>query len=425
MTFRMNYIEYLEAITRIKSADHAYYVESEPIMPDAEYDELMKQIREFEQTFPDQKLIDSPTERVGSDLLPGFETYKHVVPCKSLDNIFDMEGLETKLDELDLSYLYPQNPWVVEPKIDGLTVDLEYENGMLVRALTRGDGEKGDVVTANAKTIRSIPLRLNSGRSDNDPFFSPKHIHIRGEVFMTFATFRNLNQKREKEGKELLANPRNAASGAMKLLDPAECARRHLSFIPYHVAYIDAQTPMVTEQDMLMGWFRNMGFETFSTGVSLSFKDKGKLLDFVTEFGLHRREMPYPTDGVVVKVNYLAGREHFGEGTKSVRWAYAFKYQSETANTKLKSITIQVGRTGALTPVAELEPVELSGSTIRRASLHNQDMVESLEIGPGDVVEIVKCGEIIPGVTRVVKKSFRCPECNFIGTLEEQIKHHG
>ena len=399
--------------------NYNYYVLAQPTISDADYDAKMKQLQTLERQFPDLRTPDSPTNRVGSDLLEGFEKHQHRVPMLSLDNIFEADELEQRLKELEVGAEPEHCVWVVEPKIDGLSLDLLYENGLLVRAVTRGNGEIGDDVTKNAKTIRSIPLRLKYRDSQ---MLVPKDINIRGEVFMTFDDFSAVNQERSEAGEELLANPRNGAAGGLKQLDVAACARRRLSFIPYQVAWASDDQPRPYFQDEQTGWFASLGFRALTRPYEMvGFTSRQDLMNYIVRFEAMKRHLPYPTDGAVIKLNSIMNRGRFMPSSKSVRWGYAFKYAPETADTKLTAITIQVGRTGVLAPVAELEAVELSGTTVRRASLHNQDMISTMDICIGDTVTVQKAGEIIPQITKVSVKGHdrkpfvfpdRCPDCD-------------
>lgn len=400
-------------VSEIRQHDLDYYVLARPSLPDSEYDAKMRQLQGLERQFPELKTPDSPTHRVGSDLLEGFEKQAHRVPMLSLDNIFDGEVLEKQADEF-LPCVEPDKPFVVvEPKIDGLSLDLLYENGVLVRALTRGNGEIGDDVTVNARTIKTVPLKLLGD--------VPREMNIRGEVFMYYKDFDYVNQIRSENGEEPLANPRNGAAGALKSLDPGACAQRRLTFIPYHLAWCSDDKPHPKYQDAMSGWFASLGFRSLVNANEFAVCwTKDELCNFIIRFEALKRHLPYPTDGAVIKLNCFSMRNRFPASSKSVRWAYAYKYAPETADTKLNSITIQVSRTGVLAPVAELEPIELAGTVVRRASLHNQEMIRSMDICVGDTVTIQKAGEIIPQVLRVSVKGQnrqpfefpkRCPDC--------------
>ncbi len=428
-----NQVAKYQALCReIERHNYLYYVVAKPEISDTTFDLLMQELIRLETEDPElMSASDSPTRRVGGGFIEGFQTVPHMVPMLSLDNIFNEEDLSKRLDAL--TYMSPSEAmWIVEPKIDGLSLDLKYENGKLFQALTRGDGEQGDDVTANAFTIKSIPLNLTwkalhhyEASEKLTQFLNrfPKVIHIRGEVFMTFKDFEAVNAARVKGGEEPMANPRNAAAGALKLLDPKECARRRLSFIPYHIAFQShpwepSPTGLLpVTQGILLEWLHALGFAELDPVKQCCTKEE--VLDYIAKFEAIRSHLPYPVDGAVLKINNIAIRRHYGEGTKAVKWAYAYKYAAEQADTKLKSITIQVGRTGVLTPVAELEPVLVSGSTISRATLFNRDRVMKLGVKPGDIVTILKAGEIIPQVIAVKTHlgsawTFpdHCPECH-------------
>ncbi len=403
-----------ELCAQIEHHNHLYYIEAAPEISDAQFDALMARLKLLEAMHPALRHNNSPSQRVGGGLLEGFETKAHVVPMLSLDNIFSADDLSTKLDSMVYTTDAGKPLWTVEPKVDGMSLDLLYLNGNLVQALTRGNGQKGDDVTANARTIRSIPLTLRP----NGLLPVPKTIHIRGEVYMTFKAFETVNEDRKAAGKELLANPRNAAAGAMKQLDTAECARRQLSFVPYHVAFTDNDTwNLMSQVGLTQMAFPKMGFIRLKP--TQSFANKDNLLEYIEKFEAMRAHLPYPVDGAVIKIDSREARDKFGEGSKFVKWAYAYKYAAEEAVTMLNSITIQVGRTGVLTPVAELEPVEISGSTVSRASLHNRDRIAQFRVKPGDLVRVRKAGEIIPEIIGVQSRNgehpfefpIKCPEC--------------
>ena len=409
---------YQELVYLINNHNHRYYVLSQPVVSDAEYDKLYCELQTLEAAHPELRQADSPTQRVGSDLLSGFKSVRHACPVLSLGNIFSIEDLDKRLDDLNYG---SDTRWIVEPKIDGLSVILRFDKGLLVEGLTRGNGEFGDDVTNNARTIKSIPLRLLGS-----PDKIPEVLFVRGEIFIEFKVFMELNEERKKAGLELFANPRNAASGGLKLLDSRECARRRLSFIPYEImtgddkflaALTDDQHQIT--QTVLPGF----GFQELSSVVS--FSDKSELLDYITKFEALKARLPYPTDGAVVKIQSRAARTRWPDGTKDQKHSWAYKYQSETADTKLKSITIQVGRLGTLTPVANLEAITLDGSVIERATLCNRDYISRLGIDVGDIVKIQKAGTIIPQILSVTTKNlYICPNCRFRGTLKEQEEKH-
>lgn len=402
----------------IRAADRSYYVEGSPTLTDAEYDAKMRQLANLEASFPDLKTPDSPTMRVGSDLTDGFVKVAHRLPMLSLDNIFDDKELIARLKGLTEGAVEGDPYLVVEPKIDGLSVDLLYKEGVLVQALTRGDGETGDDVTTNVRTIRSIPLKI--AYPDRQELV-PTEMNIRGEIFMTFEDFALVNEDRKSAGEDLLANPRNGAAGALKQSDPTECAKRRLSFIPYHLAWCSHDHPAPNTQAGLTTWLSELGFRSLTRPNEMRvFANMDDLRSYIVQFEALKRSLPYPTDGAVIKINRFADRSRFPASSKSVRWAYAYKYAPETAITKLNSITIQVGRSGILAPVAELEPVDLAGTTVKRASLHNEEMIKKMDLCIGDEVLIQKAGEIIPQVLSVSVRSkdripysfpSSCPDC--------------
>ncbi len=415
----MNEKEYNELVNQLNSANTAYYVRCDPIMPDAEFDKKLQALTDYEKANPDKKSTVSPSLRVGSDLVVGFKKSQHVVPCLSIDNVFSPAELETKLESVISHLGHPKDvTWSLEPKVDGLSLDLEYENGTLVRALTRGNGLVGDDVTENVRTIRSVPLAL---AATGCPL--PRTLHIRGEVFMSFKVYLALNAAKAKAGEPLLANPRNAAAGALKLLDSAEVARRKLDFVPYHVVDPTVNGPELVSQHQLRDWLFQLGFRRLETPEPGRYYAIEALVEAVLKFEATKRHLPYPTDGAVIKLNDLRQRQEFPDGSKSVRWAWAYKYAPDQVETTLKSVTFQVGRLGQIAPVAELEPVEVAGSTVSRASLHNLDYINKLGLMLNDRVVVAKAGEIIPQVVSVliadrgtdvkpITWPTACPECH-------------
>jgi len=373
--------------------DELYYRQAKPEITDFEYDRLKRELADLETQFPQFKAADSPTTRVGDDRLEGFATYRHRQPLQSLDNTYseaDLRAFHQRLVKLfgreDLAY-------VVEPKIDGIAVSLTYEKGAFVRAITRGSGFEGDDITANAKTIRTLPSRLKAVRGAR----LPDVIEIRGEIYMTLAEFERINREREEAGEVLYANPRNLTAGTIKQLDPREVARRKLEIVLYGVGFCE---PAVMEtQSGVHGLVRAWGLpavEKFWTthGIDETWKA-------VQELDKLRHSFAYGTDGAVVKLDSLAQQREAGSTSKAPRWAIAYKFAAERAETRLNAITVQVGRTGVLTPVAELEPVVLAGTTVSRATLHNRDEIARKDIRVGDYVFVEKAGEIIPAVVGV------------------------
>ncbi len=337
----------------------------------------------------------------------------------SLDNTYSEEEIRDFVKRLEKLLPGEKLDWIVEPKVDGVAISLRYENGVLVTGATRGNGTEGDDVTANLKTIRSVPLKLKtelteftklkSGKNNSDNFVnsvSTSTLEVRGEVFMPVAGFEKLNAERKAAGEELYGNPRNTAAGSLKQLDPKIVATRPLDVVIYGIAEIGAQS--VTSQSELLAWLKKLGFKTPEK--TWHCHSAEELIASIHELDKIRKKFPYETDGAVIKLNSFAQRERAGFTAKAPRWAIAYKYAPEQAETKLNSITIQVGRTGALTPVAELEPVFLAGSTISRATLHNEDYIREKDIRLGDTVTIEKAGEVIPAVVNVVLKKRPKPE---------------
>ena len=402
--------EQIEALRReIDQHNYYYYVLSQPIISDYEYDMKMKQLQELEEKYPEYFDPLSPTQRVGSDITTSFEQAYHTYPMLSLGNTYT-EGEVKDFYERVRKALNEPFELVCELKYDGVSISITYEHGEIQRAVTRGDGEKGDVVTANIKTIRSIPLRLKGDYPDK--------FEIRGEVLMPWAVFEALNKEREEQEEPLFANPRNAAAGTIKLQNSAIVASRKLDAYFYYV--LGEQLPFDTHFENLQA-ARGWGFK-ISENIKLC-RTLDEVWDFIHFWDKERKNLPVPIDGIVLKVNSLEQQRKLGTTAKSPRWAIAYKYQAEKALTKLLSVTFQVGRTGAVTPVANLEPVQLSGTTVKRASLHNADIIESLDLHIGDMVYVEKGGEIIPKITGVEKSARpqngekvvfikNCPECN-------------
>lgn len=392
----------------IERHNRLYYVEARPEIPDSEYDALYRRLADIEERFPSLATPDSPTRRVGGEPLSGFAQVRHAVPMMSLDNTYATEAV-TRFAERCRELAGRDVSWVVEPKIDGLAVSVRYEKGLLVLGSTRGDGRTGDDITANIRTIKSIPLRL-TGRP-------PAVIEVRGEVYLPKEAFARMNQEREEAGDEPLANPRNAAAGSLKLLDPREVARRPLDAIFYAIA--EGETDPATHEE-LISLLRGLGLK--ATPRIWVARDLPSLLAAISKLEALRHSFPFEIDGAVIKVNERGLYGVLGATAKSPRWAVAFKYQPERATTRVNSITVQVGRTGVLTPVAELEPVPVAGSVVSRATLHNADEVQRKDIRIGDRVVIEKAGEVIPAVVavetsartggeKVFTMPVNCPEC--------------
>lgn len=376
---------------QIRHHDQLYYIDAAPEISDLEYDRLYHRLLDLEAAHPELVTPDSPTQRMHGGVAEGFETVEHTVPMLSLENTYNAADLE-RFHEGVLRGLKGETPtYVVEPKIDGVSIAVRYENGVLAQAVTRGNGRQGDDVTANVKTIPSVPLRL---RCDNPPPF----FEARGECYLPREGFARLNQRRVEEGLEPFANARNATAGSIKLLDSAEVATRPLDILFYTQGLIDGVE--VDSQQELFRIFREYGLK-IQKWCRVVHDFKG-IYDAIQELDGLRRDMPYDTDGAVIKVDSFRQREILGMTAKAPCWAKAYKFEPERAATRLKAITIQVGRTGVLAPVAELEPVFLSGSTISRATLHNQDEIARKDIRIGDTVLIEKAGEVIPAVVKVL-----------------------
>ena len=391
----------------LEEANYKYYVLNQPTISDQEFDFKMHRLQDLEAMFPDMYDPKSPTQHVGSDLgKKGFEQVKHKYPMLSLANSYSREEIEDWVRKL------PSNAEIVcELKYDGLSISLWYEHGVLVRALTRGDGQQGDDVIANIKTIPSIPWKIE--RNDVPEFFE-----LRGEVLLPWERFESLNKEREEQEEPLFANPRNAASGTLKLQDPREVARRGLDAYLYYM--IGENLPGKTHFERL-SMAREWGFH-ISDAIKVC-HSVDEVMNYIAYWDTERKNLPVATDGIVLKVNNLAQQEELGYTAKTPRWAIAYKFPAEKQLTLLKEITYQVGRTGVVTPVANLEPVQLSGTIVQRATLHNEDFIKSLDIRPGDKVWVEKGGEIIPKIVgrddrqlRDESLEFRgfptvCPEC--------------
>ena len=376
----------------LEEHDRRYYVEARPTIGDAEYDALFRELRELEAAHPALITPDSPTQRVGGKATDGFAQVRHAVPMLSLDNLFAKDGLDgLKKWMISVEKLLPGEPleWLVEPKVDGLAVSLRYEDGKFVTGATRGDGEMGDDITDNLRTIRAIPLHLKD---------APAVLEVRGEVYLPVAAFRKICDDMRAAGDEPFANPRNAAAGSLKQLDPATVAKRPLAIILYSPGECSSDLPPT--QAAFLAWMAALGFPV--PRFQRVCRSAEEVFAAIQELDGVRDSFGFETDGAVIKLNQVALRETAGYTARFPRWAKAWKYLSEQAETRIRAITVQVGRTGNLTPVAELEPVFLRGSTISRATLHNEDEIRRKDIRIGDAVIIEKAGEVIPAVVRVV-----------------------
>jgi DNA ligase (NAD+) len=391
-------IEQLRA--EIERHNDLYYQKAEPEISDFEFDRLLERLKALESQHPELITPDSPTQRVGGKA-DSLRPFTHTVPLMSLDNSYDLDELRAFTERCEKLAEGRRLDYVAELKIDGLSVSLHYENGILVTGATRGDGQTGDEVTQNVKTIRTIPLRL---RAD-----APPHAEVRGEVFLSRSQFAKINAELEMLDEKTFANPRNCASGTLRMLDSAVVASRRLDMFPYD-AFIGNQKMFATHWENFE-WCERNGFNVNPNRALC--RDFAELADFVARMESLRDELDYEIDGVVVKVNSTALQDEFGSTTKAPRWAIAYKYPARQATTRLLGIGIQVGRTGALTPVAHLEPTLLAGTTVSRASLHNEDEIKRLDLKIGDHVMIEKSGEIIPQVLSVVTAKRNGTETDF------------
>ncbi len=398
----------------LRRHEELYYIHANPEISDAEYDALLVRLQQLEAEHPELVTPDSPTQRVGGRPAEGFSEYVHRHPMLSLDNSYNIDDLRAFDERCQRLSDGRKFEYVAELKIDGLSISLHYEDGVLVRGVTRGDGRVGEDVTQNARTIRSIPLRLKAVDKKIGA-----EIEVRGEAYLSRSVFEKINAEREEENLARFANPRNAAAGTIRQLDPKIVSARRLEMFAYDVI-AGERKPFSTHWDAL-DWLESMGFRVNENRELCPSIDK--VIEFCNRMELKRDELGYEIDGVVVKVNSTALQEEFGATTKAPRWAIAYKYPARQATTQVLSIVVQVGRTGALTPVANLEPVQLAGTTVARATLHNEDEIKRLDVREGDWVLIEKSGEIIPKVLKVIEsrrtggeKRFRmpkkCPVCN-------------
>ena len=369
----------------LEEANYRYYVLDDPTMPDYEYDMLLRELEDLESQYPHLKSPNSPTQRVGGIALSKFEKVEHPVPLMSLQDVFSMEELKEFLDRVMLQH--PETEFTVEPKVDGLSVALEYVNGVFVRGATRGDGAVGEDVTENLKTIRSIPMQLSD---------APARLIVRGEVFMPKKRFEELNQRQEEEGKPLFANPRNAAAGSLRQLDPKIAAQRGLDILIFNVQLCEG-VAFETHSESL-DYLRDLRFKVVPYQKSDS---ADEISDFVLSINENRGDYTCDIDGAVIKVDRLSLRDRLGTTAKFPKWAVAYKYPPEIKPTVVEDIVVQVGRTGVLTPKAVVRPVRLAGTTVTNATLHNQDFISDRDIRIGDTVMIRKAGEIIPEILEV------------------------
>jgi len=393
----------------LQEHNYRYYVLAQPSISDFEFDQKLKELETLEAAYPEFVRPDSPTSRVGGEPTKDFPTVKHKYPMLSLSNSYSLEEIR-EFDARVHKAVRQEVEYVCELKYDGLAISLTYINGILTQAVTRGDGVQGDDVTNNVKTIRSIPLRL---RGD-----FPPELEIRGEILMPRAEFERLNREREEVGDNPFANPRNAAAGSLKMQDPKEVAKRKLDGFLY---YIPHELSGVKTHYEALKKAKTMGLK-ISDNMAIC-KNMDQIMEYINDWNSGRRHLPYDIDGVVIKVNDLGLQQQLGYTAKNPRWAIAYKFKAERVETLLESIDYQVGRTGAVTPVANLRPVLLAGTTVKRASLHNADIIAQLDVRIGDTVYVEKGGEIIPKIVSVnldkrpagvqpVKFIDRCPECS-------------
>ena len=399
-----------QLVAELNAHNHRYYVLAEPEISDREFDRLLRELQDLESAHPELKRPDSPTQRVGGTVTKEFPNFTHVRPMLSLQNTYSREEVEDWHTQI-LKLADGENfTYLVQHKYDGVSLSLHYDQGNLTRGVTRGDGVQGDEITANAKTIPTVPLAIPAADL-------PTNFEVRGEVLMHNDAFQQLNEQRAAAGEATLMNPRNATSGTLKMQDSAIVAQRPLTFYAYWLGAEEGLPPQDgAQQQLLADW----GFKA-NQHVQVC-QNIDQVFDYINHWEQERHQLPYEIDGIVIKINEVAQREVIGSTSKFPRWAIAFKYQAEQAETQLQKVTFQVGRTGAVTPVANLEPVLLAGTTVKRASLYNADELERLDLHEGDWVKVAKGGEIIPKVIEVIpskrlsgarKVTFTptCPEC--------------
>lgn len=390
MNTSLEYQEYETLCREVWEHNKRYYVDSQPSISDEEFDALLRRLVQLEKTHPEWIKPDSPTQRVGEMLTGGFKTIVHTTPMLSLANTYSQEELEEFIKRVHRLVGSTKIPFSCEIKMDGVAISVRYENGVYVRGVTRGDGKKGDDVTANLKTIHALPLKLYGKEV-------PEILEVRGEAFMPHQTFASLNAQRAAKGDPLWANPRNAAAGTLKLLDPYEVAKRQLGIVFYGVAE-DSSQHLISQQQVHK-FLQQKGLPTLQMHDTCTSMEE--IWAFAEKVRQARARYPFDIDGIVIKLDDLREQKNLGATGKNPRWAVAYKFAAEQAVTRILGITVQVGRTGILTPVAELEPVLLAGSTISRATLHNADEVQRKDIRVGDMVTIEKGGDVIPKVVNV------------------------
>ncbi len=416
--------EKIEELRReLREHNHNYYVLDHPTISDYEFDMKLKELQNLEAKHPEFYDAASPTLRVGGDITKKFNTIVHAHRMYSLDNSYSKEDLEDWEKRIQRILGDAEVEFTCELKYDGASISITYEEGQLVKAVTRGDGFQGDEVTTNIKTIRSVPLKL---KGDYPPKFD-----IRGEIILPLDGFAKMNEERVAEGEDPYMNPRNTASGSLKLQDSAAVAQRPLDCLLYGIV---GPNTGITSQFQMLDKARNWGFKVPT--IAQLCKTTDEVMAFIDHWDVHRHDLPYETDGVVIKVNSVQQQDELGYTAKSPRWAMAYKFKAEQVSTILNEITYQVGRTGAITPVANLEPVLLAGTTVKRASLHNADQIEKLDIREGDTVFVEKGGEIIPKIigvdfskrgadTQPTQYITHCPECGTeLVRSEGDAKHY-
>jgi len=388
----------------IRYHNYRYYIMDNPLISDAEYDQLMAELLNLESKYPHYITPDSPTQRVGAEPVSEFPTVRHLTPMLSLSNAFSDEELfafdqriKRMIEEREIEY-------IVELKIDGLAVALIYEDGKLIRGATRGDGITGEEITGNLKTIKTIPLRLLSEDV-------PSQLEVYGEVYMKKSDFQRLNEERAKKGESLFANPRNAAAGSVRQLDSRITAQRNLDIFVYRATFPEIERRFITHQEVLK-YLQRVGFK-INPHTKIC-KDIAEAVSYCHQWIEKKEELDYDTDGMVIKVNSLSLRKELGFTTRSPRWAIAYKFPAQQSTSQIRDIVVQVGRTGALTPVAILEPVRISGSVVKRATLHNEDEIKRKDIRIGDTVLVQKAGEVIPEVVKVIQEKRTGQEKEFI-----------
>jgi len=388
---------------KIRSHNYRYYVLDNPIISDTEYDQLMKELMEWEKKYPQYITSSSPTQRVGIEPVSGFTTIKHIAPMLSLANAFSPEELRAFDQRIKKIIIEQKLEYVVELKIDGLAVTLVYENGIFVRGATRGDGTTGEEITSNLRTVKTVPLKL-FGKD------IPPRIEVYGEVYMKESDFKRLNEKRIKDGDNLFANPRNAAAGSVRQLDPQITAQRRLDTFIYRATFPEGNK--FNSHMEVLNYLKKVGFKV-NPYIKLC-QDIEEVISYCLQWIEKKEELDYEIDGMVIKVNSLRMREELGSTTRSPRWAIANKFPAQQVTTKIQDIIVQVGRTGALTPVAILDAVRISGSVVQRATLHNEDEIKRKDIRIGDIVLVQKAGEVIPEVVKVIKEKRTGKEKEFV-----------